>query len=97
VDGAGRKASFRSIVVKFYLTATATKFTEKYTVSASQAPVADTTGQSDPADAEDSIAVVPSRTDFQKLVVTAEVRLQDVSTNLPSQDAIYGKVFVFGS
>jgi hypothetical protein len=97
VDGAGRRASFRSIVAKFFLQANATNFTEKYTIAAAQAPVADTTGQSDPADAEDSVAVVPSRSDFQKLVVTAEVRLQDAAAGLPSQDAMYGKIFVFGS
>lgn len=94
VDGAGRKLSFRNIVVKFYLSATGTAF-QTIRVSAGSAPVADTAGLADPVDAEATTQVDASREDYQKVVVTAEVRLQDVSNELAPQDAIVGDIYLF--
>jgi hypothetical protein len=95
VDGAGRKMSFRNIVVKFFHNANDASPTQTVRVSSSSAPVADTTGLSDPIDAENILTVSAFRTDNQKVVVTAEIQLVTSDTVLPSQDGIFGDIYVF--
>jgi len=94
VDGAGKRFSFRNVVVDFYENDTDVDPAETVEVSDASAPIASTMGASEPAADSASLDVKPSDT-YSKMVVSAEVRLESTDTGLPSSDSIAGTIYVF--
>jgi hypothetical protein len=95
VEAADRKASLRNVVVKFFLGASDTTAFETKRIGSASAPVANTMGEDDPVSVETAINVFPARTDYQKVVVTAEVRFECLDTLIPSEDGLLADVFLF--
>lgn len=95
VDAADRKASLRNVVVKFFLGASDTTAFETKRIGSASAPVANTMGEEDPVSVETAINVFPSRTDYEKVVVSAEVRFECLDTLLPAEDGLLADVHLF--
>jgi hypothetical protein len=95
VDAANRRFAFQNLVIKFFHAAADTTAAQTVRVAPGSWPVADTMGLTDPADAEHVLTVSALRTDNQKVVVTADVRLISAETELPLPDGLFGDVFVF--
>jgi hypothetical protein len=96
VDGAGKRVSYRSIVVKFYTNTTDTSPAETQSIDPSSAPIASTWGEIDPIDAEMMIDVVPDGNGpFRKIVVSSEVRFETETNDVPSPDSMFADMFTF--
>jgi hypothetical protein len=98
VDGAGKRVSFRSLVVKFFANATDTTPAETQTIDPGSTPVASTWGQTDPVDAESITDVAPDGDGpFRKVIVGAEVRFETETADVPSADSMFADVFTFAA
>jgi hypothetical protein len=95
VDGAGRKFSFRNVVIGFFTHSSDTVPDETIGLVSPDVPVADTMGLNNPIDAEQITEVSPDGSGYKKVQVTADVRLQSTGTSLPGSEAVFGGIFVY--
>lgn len=95
VDGADRRASYRNIVVDFFTNASDTQYAERLSLPVALTPVASTMGQTDPVDHEVVQIVAPDGSGYQKVKVTADVRLEGADPGLPSEDAMFTDMYAF--
>jgi hypothetical protein len=98
VSGSNRQMSWQDLVVNFYQTKDSTRASESLGISGSSTPIASTMGVSDPTASSDQyVTIEPEGSGYQKVDVTAMVRLQSRDTVLPSPESIFGQVYVYAS
>jgi hypothetical protein len=95
VNGADRRASYRNLVIAFYANAGDTTPTEQLSLPPSMNPVASTMGQTDPVDREVIQLVEPDGAGYQKVRVTADIRLECSEPGLPLEDAMFTDLYTF--
>ncbi|HEY7115522.1 MAG TPA: hypothetical protein VH475_02990 [Tepidisphaeraceae bacterium] len=98
VSGSGRQMSWQDLVVSFYQSKDSTRAAETLGISSSSTPIASTMGLSDPqASADRSVTIEPEGSGYQKVDVTAMVRLQSLDQVLPSPQSLFAQVYMYTS
>ena len=97
VVGGNRRASFRNVVIAFYTSASDTQAAEEISLGQGSTPVASTWGQTGSVSAEYPVTIQPDGGGYQKLKVTADVRLECGDPGLPSEETIVTDLYAFVS
>ena len=99
VNGGGRQTSWRDLVVSFYGSRDSdlSQPAEELNLSSSSTPEASTFGSAPDATDDRVIDIVPDGMNYQKVMLSASVRIESLAGVIPSPDAMFAQVYVYSS
>jgi len=96
VIGPGKRVSFDNITISLFTSDTATVAAESWPFTSEDLPPASTIGSSE-EEAEGLLEFTPDGSGYYKVVIDADIRLENDGTEAPAPDDLFAGIYIYAS